>query len=1574
VLVKQGKAKLALPLFDAEVKLLKSPKRKAIVLYEKGLLLEDHMVQKKEARDAFLAALEFDENNPTLLKAVQRNQVHGAQWDAVERTLERTAQAVRSDARHRAAVMAERARLVESRRHDRESATELYQAAFDVDPRAPGSLSALKRLHSSHKRYKDLIAVLEKEVELVQDQTARGMALYRIGRTYVDWLGDLDRGIDALERAARELPSDTVVLGELGVLYERAERHEDLAKVLEQLSKLSQHTQDKVSYQHRIGQIYEEHLRRPEHSIEWYERALAEDASFLPALNALRSLYEKQGSWPALVKMRQNEAECSLEPERRAQAFARVAELMERHMGNKQEAMSAHARALGVRPGYPASFKALARLYTEAGMFQELCELYERAVEQAEDRDTKITYLFKIGRLHEDALMQPAFAVSTYRRIIEHVPDHLEAIHAWQRAAERGERFKDVVAALEYEAEKVSDKQAKLALLQRAAEVTDSALGDAEAARSKLAAILKLDAHYGPSLRSLGELLQREGRWDDLLETYRSELRATPKGPQRAALLCKMGELSDYKLGRPQEAVRFYREAFEIDPANMVVRDALRVKLREAGEWEELVKLLKLELGGARDSDRHARLAYMIGDIYENRLQDSEHALLSYEESLATSPTFRPAIDGKLRLLAEKRDFKRLVEELGREAREAADPGLQVDAYLRMGEVWRDELGNPGQAIECYQEILEKDPGHLGALLALESLYSAAGDQGGLRKVFTTQASVLGDVQARVAVLREFTRLEAKNEADKAAVKQSYFSILQLEPADVTALTELESVALEEKDRQLLAHVDAKLGSVAEESSVRAAHHTRLAEALEASGDPSAIDMYRSAIKAEPENVAAIRGLSRLAERTAEPALLEEAAESEARAGLDGDRAARLFVRAAEVQMSAHNNVATATKVLERALELYPENAEAARRLRELMLVGGNIDDLISSLSHAAKSTKDSERSVALWIHVAELLAEQKHDLAAAIAALGRVTKQQPNHRVALNRLAELYARDRQWAQSAECLTKVISLSPGDTQLIETNLRLAEVLDERLNDSTRALRVLEHVLELEENNRPALRRTLDLQLKTGKTSAAADTAARLVRVSPDREARAEALGRLAALEISRGKKEDALHAFEQALELGGAGIDAAKRMKEYVQRQSDADGPPWGRYAGALSRYIDQSGAPAESLAATYAELGRVQSQELKLPAEAIATLERGLAAQPNHLEMRRELATCLKHTSQFPRALTEFRTVLDVDVMHAQTWRDLAEVLEGLERPAESKISLGGLVSVGAASDLERDKYQSRGARPGLAEQGSLGPDALSTIDALGGPDSRCDLLVTLSDSLGKIHPPELERYGLGSRDKVGQRATHPLRQVADKVAAVFGVGEFDLYVHRAHSGLAEVEFTDPVAILVPEYVGNLSESHQVFVIARVMANVSRRLHAVDKMAPLALEILLAAAARQAEASFGIGLADEEYMQSLAKKVHKSFPWLGRGKVEEAAALYLGAKLPDIHEWVRKVRLTAARAALLLADDLPGPIDLVRRTEADLAGVPGDQLAQGMRTVHDLMRFWVSEQAFALRRQAGLL
>src|SRR5690606_11494368 len=189
---------------------------------------------------------------------------------------------------------------------------------------------------------------------------------------------------------------------------------------------------------------------------------------------------------------------------------------------------SAHARALGIKPGFPPSFKALVRLYSEAGMFSELSEHYERAVDQADDRETKVAHLFKIGRLHEDALGQPARAVASYRRILDLVKDHLGAIHAWQRAAERSGRSQELIDGLRVEAQLAGATARQVPRLYRAAEVAEAERRDAELPLAKVRRVLKLDPHDPPPLRLMSALLHREGRWEDRLETYRAEWRATP--------------------------------------------------------------------------------------------------------------------------------------------------------------------------------------------------------------------------------------------------------------------------------------------------------------------------------------------------------------------------------------------------------------------------------------------------------------------------------------------------------------------------------------------------------------------------------------------------------------------------------------------------------------------------------------------------------------------------------------------------------------------------------------------------------------------------------------------------------------------------------------------------------------------------------------------------------------------------------------------------------------------------------------------------------------------------------------
>ncbi len=152
------------------------------------------------------------------------------------------------------------------------------------------------------------------------------------------------------------------------------------------------------------------------------------------------------------------------------------------------------------------------------------------------------------------------------------------------------------------------------------------------------------------------------------------------------------------------------------------------------------------------------------------------------------------------------------------------------------------------------------------------------------------------------------------------------------------------------------------------------------------------------------------------------------------------------------------------------------------------------------------------------------------------------------------------------------------------------------------------------------------------------------------------------------------------------------------------------------------------------------------------------------------------------------------------------------------------------------------------------------------------------------------------MERFGVSTRDRISAKSGHPLRALADRVANVFGVEEYDLYLHRAPGGAIDVEFSDPVSVLVPSGFAKLGEGQQVFLLARVMANISRSLQAIDRLSADALAVLLAAAARTVDSSFATGLADEEFLNNHARRVARSLPWLGRGAVEDAARAYIAA------------------------------------------------------------------------------
>ncbi len=1562
VALARGDHRAALPLFDAEARITADSRRKAALLYAKARLMEDALGQRDEARAVYAKAAELDRKDASILKALEQRDLD--QPDKLERTYEREANAIASDPRHRAALVVERARVVERREGRVDAAIELYETALELDPHARAARDALERLASQHGRWRELIRALTLTAEQSGEAETRAFALYRIGRIHAERLGNREEAIASLSRAAEERPDDPLVLEELAALYTRAERFDALVAVLARLAETTTDAGEQLASWHRIGQLQDERLGRAEDARAAYERALALDPTHVPTLQALGRLYEAAGAWDALAAMHLAEAEAVDDPKRGAAAHARVAEVLERRGERIEEAMAHHARALSLTPGYAPSFKALTRLYAQVGKHRELIELYERAVEQAGEPEPAVSHLFKIGGIYEDALGEHAQAAHTYRRILDLDPKSLGALHALQRATERAGRHGELVEALEQEAALRGDDARSVELLSRAAEILDEQLHDQDGAIARYRRVLELDARHSHSIAGLGRIYHRAGRWEDLIDLYRRELALEKDARAGAALLHKMALLSEERMGDEEEALACFRQAVELDPTHRPSLSALARRLSDRGEHAELVKVLELTLKGLGDPAARARVAFRLGEVLE-RLERPDRASAAYESALAAAPGYPPASSAVARLRAAQGSWRRLADQLEREAASASSPAVAVARLAQAGDLWARSLGDPRRAADCYERALELAPRHLESWLALEALYRKLSRQDALAKVYGTLARVLNDPGARVAALRELARIQARAGASDE-LRPIHEAILGLAPDDPGALEALEAIALEQGDRALLAKVDRHLVKTAGDAKIAAAYQTRLAESLEAAGDPAALDAYRAALDSDAESIAAARGMARVAARAGKPEAVVDAARRQAAVAPEPRVAARHLVEAAKVVHAELRDPGGAAKDYERALELWPDDADAAAGLTRILVDAGQAARAADRLGRAASSASSSERVAALWMEVARLRADRLDNLPGALAALERVLKGSPNHVPTLRRMAELHLREERWQDAASLLAKVVALT-SDRQVLEAaHLALARIWAEHLDDLPRALVSLQAVLSLEADHPEALLRLADVAARSGDLDKAADTLQRLVDGAKSPAERAEALLRVADVHAGGGDDDAAKEAVREALALQGPEGAACDRHRRMAATHAD-----WEAHASALRTWLERAGGedPATMERASL-EIARVHREELADPAGAVSLLERSARAHPS-FELRRALALTLRLAGRYEEALAELRSLIGESVVQASLWRELSHTLRAAGDEEAARRALVPLVLLDRAHGEELREVRDRNPQVARAAPGSLDATMLEALYPLRRAGALIQLWRHLMQGLGKIYPPDFEAFGVSSRDRMSTRSPEPIRALADRVAAIFDAGEIHLYLHRARARGIGIELSTPPSVLIPAAVADLGEAHQAFTLARAGANVALGLHAVDKLTPRELEIVLAAGARHTVPGFGAGLTSEDILEDIKKRLVRALPRRARKELDELARAYVEAGEQDFAVVTEAIEASACRVALLVSDDLLAAVEVLKRTERDLAELSGAELLTHP-TVSRLARFWVSPEADALRRRMG--
>ena len=135
----------------------------------------------------------------------------------------------------------------------------------------------------------------------------------------------------------------------------------------------------------------------------------------------------------------------------------------------------------------------------------------------------------------------------------------------------------------------------------------------------------------------------------------------------------------------------------------------------------------EIQLAAEKDSLRRTSLLLRIGELQRTKLLDAEKAFDAYARAFREDPSTEAAKE-QLEALAPliEDGWARLVKLFEERARQAKDldPKLAHELATKVARSYEDRLGNSAKAVEFFKKALAIETDDLGALAALEAIFT----------------------------------------------------------------------------------------------------------------------------------------------------------------------------------------------------------------------------------------------------------------------------------------------------------------------------------------------------------------------------------------------------------------------------------------------------------------------------------------------------------------------------------------------------------------------------------------------------------------------------------------------------------------------------------------------------------------------------------------------------------------------------------------------------------------------------------------------------------------------------------
>lgn len=1127
------------------------PKQRLDLLFKIAFIEEERVADLDAAAKTYQRILEHQPGSQRALRALAKLQGARGDWKGLAEVLERELAAV-TDVETQVELHLRLGKLYENDLGQGETALGHFERALDRSPGRAQALEALERF--VHGAPAGTIAA-ERRVEVARrllgiyeqrDDAARIAAQVEVLRgaaddlgrldhdrrlvgLYGERLGDAEAAYGAALRVLEAAPDDRDNRAALIRHAAELDRSADLAELLEvALASAGDQGMDPASERALaadLAHLYEERLGRPDAAEKAWLRVLELEATDAGAYEALDRIYRGAERWTDLRDLLMRQEANVLDAGERKAILLAICDLHEGVLDDARGALDAYRRVLDIDPSGPAAmraYKALERLYAEAGRWRELDDLLARELEYVEDAE-HLRLTFRRADLKAHQLEDPMAALDLAEDVLARSPGHSDARELLEELMpnpdlrlriartleplyEADGLWRDLCLVLRAQREFAVNAGEAVDLLARVAAVEEERLGHERAAFETWTQAMATEPRDGRAREAVRRLASQLALWADAAAAYEKAIATVDEGDLmvRSELLGELAEIYDRHLASTEQAMTAYRRQLEADPSNPeVVRAAgshLSRLYEEEQRWPELIDILRRRAEWTDGPDERRELLGRVAVLEEEKQNDTGAAIATWREVLTEDPDDRRALDALERLYVAGDKHGELVEILRRRVELAGSAEDRKVHLRRIAELQERHLSDLHEAVLAHLEILDHLPDDRQTMGELSRLYRDSERWVDLLEITERRLAMAPEGSERLELTYELgallhERLQRENEA-----LERFAEVLSGSPTHERARAAVEGMLDDAMLRLRAAEVLQPIYESGSEAEKLAALHLRVADAVEDPrerlrrlrqvarlreqelGDaPGAFEVMARATRAavaEPDLPEVLGELERLAAVVDREAELVDIYVDIVPDVLDGELQRKLELDIAELARAVKGDTAMAVEHYQKVLDVQPDDLRALNALESIYREGEQhrkLHDILVRKAEVLAADMDAlDARVLALAEAARLCATQLGRPDDAVMSWEQVLELAPENKEAARALEGLYESAERWHDLVELIERRLGFADSLEEAVAARVRLGEICENHLHDPDTAVDNYSAALGGDPNNPKAL--------------------------------------------------------------------------------------------------------------------------------------------------------------------------------------------------------------------------------------------------------------------------------------------------------------------------------------------------------------------------------------------------------------------------------------------------------------------------------------------------------------------